>query len=280
MKYAFYPGCTLKSAAGYEDSIKTVMEALNLIIPETKDWNCCGASIYFGLDELLALTLPARVMAIAEEMEVEKIVTPCNACYATLRKVRAILVSNESLKGKVNQALAYEDKKYSGHIKVAHLIDYFLDPEIKECWKQGIKVPLSSLRVAPYFGCQYSRPQVENEDHPENPKALDHFLEALGATVVNFTAKTCCCGAAQMVPHENACIPLVKKILIDARKEAAQVVAAICPLCQLNLEAHQKKLNMEKLPIVYFTQLLGLAMGLDTKKLGLDKLLIPFSLTA
>ncbi|RLD93014.1 MAG: disulfide reductase, partial [Aquificota bacterium] len=114
------------------------------------------------------------------------------------------------------------------------------------------------------------------EDHPERPQALDTFLEFLGTRVVDFTAKTYCCGAAQMVAHEEACLPLVRRILSDATRKGAQAIVAICPLCQFNLEAPQGKLGVGNVPVVYFTQLLGLAIGMDRKVLGLKKLLVPF----
>ena len=276
MKTVFYPGCTLKSAAGYQESIEAVLEALEMEVPEVEDWNCCGATAYFSLDEMAALVLPARVMAIAEEMGADQVVTPCNACYATLRKARAILAEEEDLKEKVNKALGIEGKLYRGRIQVRHLLDFFMEPQVRDTWKARIQRPLKELSVAPYYGCQYTRPQTDGEDHPERPVTLDSFLEDLGARVVDFTAKTYCCGAAQMVAHEDACLPLVKRILLDARQKGAQAVVAICPLCQFNLDAPQAKLNIGEMPVVYFTQLLGLAMGLEERNLGLKKLLVPF----
>ncbi len=276
MKYVFYPGCTLKTAAGYEESINATLNVLGLSIPEVEDWNCCGATAYFSLDELVALVLPARVMAIAEEMGAEVIATPCNACYATLRKARAILADEEGLKEKVNMALGEEDKRYRGKVRVRHLLDYYLDPEIHAQWKDRITHPLDSLKVAPYYGCQYSRPQVEDEDHPESPRALDRFLETLGCQVVDFSSRTACCGAAQMMAHRDACEPLVKRIINDAKQKGAHLIVSICPLCQFNLEAFQEQFHIEEIPVVFFTQLLGLAMGLSEKELGLSKLLVPF----
>ncbi len=276
MKTVFYPGCTLKSAAGYQESIEAVLEALEISLPEVEDWTCCGATAYFSLDEMAALVLPARVMAIAEEMGAQQVVTPCNACYATLRKARAILADEEELKSRVNQALAVGNKLYRGRVQVRHLLDFFMEPQVRQVWKTRIRRPLDHLSLAPYYGCQYTRPQTNGEDHPERPRTLDLFLEELGARVVDFTAKTYCCGAAQMVTHEEACLPLVKRILLNARQKGAQAVVAICPLCQFNLEVPQAKLDMGSMPVVYFTQLLGLAMGMDERVLGLKKLLVPF----
>jgi len=275
MKYCFFPGCTLKTAAGYKESIEAVLSHLGLSIPEIENWSCCGATVYFSLDELVALVLPARVMAMAEEMESEVLITPCNACYATLRKARDILADNEELKHKVNEALNEENRRYKGKVKIRHLLDYFLDPEVKEILVSKIVNPLDGLKLAPYYGCQYTRPQVEDEDHAERPKALDHLLELLKAEVVDFTAKTYCCGAAQIVAHEEACLPLVRRILIDAQKKGAKAIVAICPLCQLNLETREAKVGISKIPVVFFTQLMGIALGIDKKNLGLDKLLVP-----
>ena len=275
MKAVFYPGCTLSTAAGYKESIEQVNRVLQVELPEVDDWSCCGATAYFSLDELVALVLPARNIAIAERDGYDWIVTPCNACYATLRKAKAILADNEDLRQKAKQALEEEGLSYRGKPFIRHLLDFYLLPEVFEKVKENVVKPLTGLRVAPYYGCQYSRPQVGDEtDDAENPVNLDRLLEALGAEVVDYSAKTACCGAAQMVAHEDGCLKLVNRIVKAAQQKGADAIVAICPLCQFNVETAQKKLGYN-IPVVFFTQLMGLAFGIPHVNLGMKKLLIP-----
>ncbi len=274
MNAVFYPGCTLKTAAGYKESIEAVNRVLEVGWPELQDWNCCGATAYFSLDELLALVLPARNIAKAEAEGFDAVVTPCNACYATLRKAKAILGEELAFREKVKIALEEEGLKYRGNIKIRHILDFYLQDEVFERIKKAVVKPLSSLKVACYYGCQYTRPVVgDEEDHPEAPVHLDLLMKALGAEVVDFTAKTYCCGAAQMVVHEDACDRLVKRIVADAVRKGADVIVAICPLCQFNVETAQSRIG-ESVPVLFFTQLMGLAFGVSPKELGLNKLIV------
>ena len=274
MNAVFYPGCTLKTAAGYKESIVAVNNVLDVGWPELDDWNCCGATAYFSVDELLALVLPARNIAKAEEEGFDTIVTPCNACYATLRKAKAILSENMDFREKVKTALEEESLKYRGNVKIRHILDYYMQPEVMEKVKSSVVKPLSSLKVACYYGCQYTRPIVgDEEDHPEVPTHLDELMSFLGAEVVDYTAKTYCCGAAQMVVHEDACTRLVKRIVLDAKRKGADAIVTICPLCQFNVETAQSRIG-ENIPVLFFTQLMGLAFGIPEKELGLKKLII------
>ncbi|MGC8872557.1 MAG: CoB--CoM heterodisulfide reductase iron-sulfur subunit B family protein [Caldimicrobium sp.] len=274
MKAVFYPGCTLETAAGYEESIKAVNKVLGIDLPELDDWNCCGATALFSVDKLLSLVFPARNLAKAEKEEAKWIVTPCNACYATLRKVKAILRENEALREKVNKALSAEGLFYRGSISIKHLLDFYLQSELFEGIKERIKKPLNGLRVATYYGCQYTRPITgEETDDPEVPNNLDRLLVALGAEVVDYSMKTYCCGAAQMVSHEKGCLKLINRIVRGAIKEGADVIVAICPMCQFNVELGESKLGY-RVPVLYFTQLIGLSLGIPKKMLGLEKLMI------
>ncbi len=273
MKAVFYPGCTLKTAAGYQESIEAVNRVLGVEWPELEDWNCCGATAYFSLDELVALTLAARNIARAEDYE--WVVTPCNACHATLRKARAILAEDLDAREKVKEALKEEGLSYRGRPFIRHILDYYTLPEVLEKVESSVVKPLSGVRVAPYYGCQYTRPVTGDEtDDAENPRNLDRLLEAIGAEVVDFAAKTWCCGAAQMVGHEDGCLPLINRIMAAAEVAEATVIVAMCPLCQFNLEYGAQKLG-RSIPVLFFTQLMGLAFGIPHTKLGMKKLLIP-----
>lgn len=276
MKALFYPGCTLKTSAGYEESINAVNRVLEVGWPEVDDWNCCGATAYFSLDELVSLVLPARNIAKADMAEADWVVTPCNACYATLRKAKEILAEELDKREKVKIALSEESLSYRGRVKIKHILDYYLLPDVFERVKSSVVKPLSGLSVACYYGCQYTRPVTPDvDDSAENPTKMDLLMKALGADVVDFTAKTYCCGAAQMVTHEEACLRLVGRIAADARNKGADVIVTLCPLCHFNLELGESKLDAEPVPVMFFTQLMGLAFGLSAKELGLKKLLIP-----
>ncbi len=276
MKALFYPGCTLKTAAGYEESINAVNRVLDIEWPEVEDWNCCGATAYFSLDELVSLVLPARNIAKADEAGVDWIITPCNACYATLRKAKEILADDLDLREKVKVALSEENLYYRGRVGIKHILDYYLLPDVFDKIKSSVVKPLYEMSVACYYGCQYTRPVTfDVDDNPENPRKLDSLMESLGAEVVDFTAKTYCCGAAQMVTHEEACLKLVNRIITDAKNKGADVIVTLCPLCHFNLELGASKLGGESIPVLFFTQLMGLAFGLNRKELGFKKLLIP-----
>ena len=271
-RYAFYPGCSLKTAAGYKESIQFVARRLGIEFVELPDWNCCGATVAFSINEMEALAMAARVMAIAESEGFDQLVTPCNACYSTLRKAQKI-IEEEGLTQQLNQVLQEDGKSYSGKVKVRHIIEVFARDLEKEELTSVITHPFPELPVAPYYGCQLTRPWGDL-DHPENPTIMDGILEASGCEVVDFTAKTYCCGAAQMVANKEACLPLVKAILTDAKRKGAKAISTICPLCQFNLDSVQEDLG-ESIPVVYFTQLMGLAMGGSPKEVGIGKVITP-----
>lgn len=275
MKAVFYPGCTFKTSAGYLESYEEINKVLEIKLPELEDWNCCGATALFSVDELLSLVFPARNIAKAEKLNFDTLLTPCNACYATLRKVKHILETDRDLRKKVQNILEEEDLKYRGNIRIRHLLDYYLTEEILNKIKERQKRKLSHIKVACYYGCQYTRPIVgEETDHPEFPVNLDRLVVQLGAEAIDFTAKTYCCGASMMVLHKRECTNLIKKIVMDAKNKGADLLVSICPLCQFNLEIAMEDLG-ENIPVIFFTQLIGLALGIGWDKLGFDKLLIP-----
>ena len=275
MRAVFYPGCTFKTSAGYLESYEEINKLLNIELPELDDWNCCGATALFSVDELLSLVFPARNIAKAEKLNFDTILTPCNACYATLRKAKYILATDGNLRSKVQSVLEEEDLKYRGNIRIMHLLDYYLTDEILGRIKEKKTRDLSHIKVACYYGCQYTRPVVgEETDHPEFPSNLDRLALQLGVRVVDFTAKTYCCGASMMVIHKKECTNLMRKIIMDAKNKGADLIVSICPLCQFNLEIAMDDLG-ESIPVIFFTQLIGLALGIGGDRLGFDKLLVP-----
>ncbi|MCK5784616.1 MAG: CoB--CoM heterodisulfide reductase iron-sulfur subunit B family protein [Desulfobacterales bacterium] len=278
MKYGFYPGCTYAGSAGYKESTEAVSHILDTELVEIQDWNCCGATTYLSTKDLSAYVLPARVMALAEKQNFKEIVTVCSACYSTLRKVSEKLASNEELLKNVNIALSEEGLHYTGPVKIRHYIEVVVSDLDTEMIKNKIKNDLKELIVAPYYGCQLNRPWGDMDDSLY-PMMMDILCKTAGATVLtDYSAKTSCCGAASMLPHKNDCIPLNKRIVMDALNKGANVISTLCPLCQLNVDSSQTKFDLPDIPVIFFTQLLGLAFGISKEDLGLQKLLVPFNL--
>lgn len=278
MKYAYYPGCSVHSSAKeYGDSTKAVCKALGIELVEISDWNCCGAiDAVYSYEPEYSVALAARNLALAEKMQTD-IVTVCSACYFTLARTNKLLKENSEVRAKVTEALSAIGLSYSGGVKVRHLLELLLTDVGLEKIKAQVKVPLNSLNVASYYGCLLVRPvDLTHFDDPEHPVRLDELAEALGASKVDYYSKTKCCGASMAVTDEKVMLELSKRILLDAKNAGANVMVTACPLCQFNLDAKQVDIESRfatkiGLPILYFTQLIGLAFGIDNKALGIDK---------
>ncbi|MFQ6040882.1 MAG: CoB--CoM heterodisulfide reductase iron-sulfur subunit B family protein [Candidatus Poribacteria bacterium] len=281
MVYTYYPGCTqTASAKAYDISARAVAEALGIELVELSDWNCCGATSYLSVHELPAYAVAARNLALAERQgETRDLVTVCNACYLLLKKTDTYLDEDEELRNKVNDALNVIDLDYRGTIRVRHFLDVLANDLDEETIQQKITHSLEGLKVAPYYGCQYSRP-FAGSDERDFPTSMDTVLSWLSAEVVDFPMKTKCCGAMLMVTKKEIALKLVKTILQVATDRQASCIVTACPLCQLNLEAYQAAVNKMfstnfNIPAVYFTQLLGLCLGLGQDKMGLGSELVP-----
>ncbi|MBU4373461.1 MAG: CoB--CoM heterodisulfide reductase iron-sulfur subunit B family protein [Euryarchaeota archaeon] len=278
MKYSYYPGCTLHaSTKEYDMSTKAVCEKLGIELEELEDWNCCGALGAFSYNYFLSVALPARNLALAERKNL-KLVAPCNACFHNLAKANKLLKDNADLMKKVNDVM---DTPYGGTAEVRHLLDIIVNEFGLETVAKNVTRPLKGLKVVPYYGCLIVRPaEVAKFDDQEDPQSLDNLLKALGAEVLPFPMKVKCCGASLVVSDEELAFQLTKKILETARDVGANCVAVTCPLCSTNLDAYQSKIESLYnvtlgLPVLYFTQLMGLALGIAPKKLGLDKNMVP-----
>ncbi|MBC2717604.1 MAG: disulfide reductase [Desulfobacteraceae bacterium] len=278
MKYGFFPGCSYKGAAGYKESTEAVSRLLGIELVEIQDWNCCGATSYWSTQSIEAYVLPARIMALAEKQGLSEIVNVCNACYSTLRKAQEKLAQDNDLNEKVNLALAEEGLKYTGNLNIRHLMEVIVNDLNADDIKKHIKKDLSGFVVAPYYGCQLNRPWADIDD-AHYPVLMDRLIEMVGAKPLkNYSAKTECCGAAHMVAHKDLCMPLNNRIVKDAVSKSAQTICTLCPLCQFNVDASQYKSGLPMVPVIFFTQMMGLAFGLSEKDLKLQKLLTPFKL--
>ena len=280
--YAYYPGCSLeKMARGYHLSSVETMRTLGVELRELEDWNCCGATAYFHIDQLLAYTLCARNLAMAEKEGLD-LVAPCAGCYKNMYFTRAHLAEDPDLAEHINYALEEDDLHFSGTIAVRHLIELFVQEVGLAEIKGKVTHPLEGLKVAPYYGCQILRPRKDHEE-VEDPQFFEELLAAVGATPVEYPLKTRCCGGALIITSRRAALSMVRNLLQCAVDRQAAVIATACPLCQVNLECYQKQVNSEfgtdfSVPVMYFSQLVGLALGIPPKRLGIGKELVSTTL--
>lgn len=278
-EYAYFPGCSLeKMALSYHLSAVETTRKLGVELKELEDWNCCGATTYFHVDELLAYTLAARNLAMAEKEGLD-LVAPCSACYKNSYFTNVYLKEDPELAEHINYALEEDNLQYSGNISVRHLIEVFVHEVGLEEVKSKISRPLEGLRVAPYYGCQIVRPKKDGED-VEQPQFFEDLLSAIGADPIEYyPLKIYCCGGSLILTSRRAALNMVRNLLQTAVDHYADVIATACPLCQINLECYQNQVNQEfgtdlSIPVMYFTQLVGLTMGIDPKSLGIGKELV------
>lgn len=278
-KFSYYPGCSVEGMnKAYDKSARVVCDALKVDLAELNDWNCCGASAYMSIRELRAHLISARNLALAEK-ERKDLVVVCPACLNTLTKTNHYMAENPQLKKTIGTALKAADLQYFGSVKVRHLLEVIVNDVGENEIKARIKNSLKDLKVAPYYGCQLTRPFGEVDD-PEFPTMLDNLLTWIGAKPVNYPLKAKCCGGMLMMTKEDVGLSLTKNLLECAKENGAECIATICPLCHMNLECYQDNVNKHfgtdyHIPVLYFTQLIGLAFGFSRKSLGIDDELTP-----
>jgi heterodisulfide reductase subunit B len=292
-RYAYYPGCSLlHTAAAYDVSTRAVTSALGMNLEEIEDWNCCGATEYGALDRAAAYALVARNLALAEkqfatnggtnghgepEAQRPEVLAPCSACFLNLSKADYYLGHYPALGQQTNLALAAGGLHYDpGSLVVRHLIDVIVNTVGLDRIKDSVVRPLAGLRVAPYYGCLIVRPNLPGHtfDDPEYPTHLDDLMTALGAEVVDFPLKAHCCGGHMTQISAEVAYELIYRLIKNACDYQADVLVTLCPMCQLNLDAYQGQMNKHfgtnfHLPILYFTQMMGLAFGMPARSLGL-----------
>lgn len=281
MKYSYYPGCSLEhNAIAYHQSAMAISRMLGIQFAEIDDWNCCGAIEYIAVHMLPAYALIARNLAMASRQPDtnKQIVAPCSACYLNLSKVEQYLCDSPALAEKVNSALNAGGLSYTpGTIRVRHLLDVITRDVGLANIQEKVRLSLHGLRVAPYYGCVVVRPGFQEQiDDPEYPMSLDRLMQAAGATVVDFPLKAHCCGGHMTQISRDVALDLIRRLLKNASDYEADVIVTLCPMCQLNLDAYQESVNQHfktnyEIPILYFTQLLGLALGLPYEALGIGK---------
>jgi heterodisulfide reductase subunit B len=285
---AYYPGCALEGTGhAYNASTRAVGKALGLALDEVRDWNCCGAMEVKNIDPKVQTYLSSRVMAIAaNEMKAKVVMAPCNGCYHNLKKAEHDLahdvVSRETVE-RISKKAGHETYR-AGSLETIHALDWIKHGVGEEELKRRLKGSLKGLRVANYYGCMYTRPrhifpekdQGGQSESTSQPHFMDDLLAAAGAVNVDFPLKTACCGGAHTLSDSDTSTRLVLNLLRAAEAAGAEVIATECPTCHSGLELHQvraEKVLGEKTTVkmLYFTQLLGVALGVSPRRLGIHE---------
>ncbi|MDD5658122.1 MAG: CoB--CoM heterodisulfide reductase iron-sulfur subunit B family protein [Elusimicrobia bacterium] len=278
MKYLYFPGCSLKGTGkAYEESLLAVFRALGVELREIEDWNCCGATAYMSVDETKSYALAGRNLAIAEREGLD-VIAPCSACYLVLNKTQKSLQEHPDIRARVVRALKAGGLDYKGTVRVRHPLDVLINDLGLETLSKRISAPLRGLKFAPYYGCQMVRPFATFDDE-HDPVTMDKIIRAAGADTVPYPLKTRCCGGSLTGTLPEVGLRLSYIIVKEAKKRGAQAVVTACPLCQFNLDGYQdqmaRRYERVDVPILYFTQILGLAMGLPAAELGIKRGIVP-----
>lgn len=274
MNYGYFPGCSLHSTAKeFNISTKAVCSSLKINFTEVEDWICCGATPAHTTNHDLGLALPYSNLQLAVQQGFDTLVAPCAACYNRLKVSDFEIRKSDEKKNRIHEIT--EDKT-EVDISILHLIEFFKNDFGIEEIKSAVKNPLVGLRVASYYGCLLVRPnEIVNFDDEENPTSMDEIVFAIGADALDWSHKTECCGAAHAIPKTEIVLQLCKKILQAAENSSADCIAVACPLCHANLDMRQNQINKTfgtkfNTPILYITQLMGLALGYGANDLSLQ----------
>ena len=272
--YTYFPGCSAEATAiPLGLSVPPVAKALDMELVELEDWNCCGSTPYWSVDKLEAASMASRNLALAEKAGLD-LVTPCSNCFVILNSTNGHLKELPSFQAQVNEALAAANLEYGGRVRVRHLAEVLYNDITPEAIAAKVTKPLKGLKVAAYYGCQLVRPN--GFDDPESPHSLDEIVTSLGADAVPWEMKARCCGSSLVMPEPEVALELVNKLLKNAERNGAQCLITPCPLCQINLDAYQSQVNSQfrtkyNLPVLFVTQLIGVALGIPAKELALSR---------
>ena len=276
MNFAYYPGCSARgSSKDYEMSTQAVCKALDMNLVDIPDWNCCGSTPAHAVDTELSAALCVRNLDIAAQQQAELLLTPCPSCLSNL-KLASKRMEDPAFRQRVDELLDGPSAKTFP--PVTSVMQGIAENYDMETITARVRKSLKGLKLAAYYGCLMSRPaEIMNFGDPENPTLMESMLAACGAEMVDFPLKTACCGASFGIPERVMTARNSGRILDLATQLGVDAVIVACPLCQMNLDLRQEQASKEmgtafRLPVLYFTQMMGIAFGLDHKELGLNKL--------
>ena len=291
VKVAYYPGCALNERSSHLDrSARDAVEKLDFQLDELEEWTCCGAVPPVSEERVMNLIAPSRILKDVRDSGRDLLVTICDFCYNTLKRTNYSIKHDSIIQKRVNAFLAddkperaYTEKDdeewidYTGEVSVVHLMEYLRDVVGYDEITKKLKRSLEGIKIAPYYGCVMLRPQDEIQlDDPENPTIIEDFISSLNAEPVKYPYRTECCGSYLSVSSPDASTRLCYRILTSARKNGAEAMAVSCPLCFFNLDSRQKAIaeaypDFKPLPVFYFTQLLSVAMGVESGRQGFER---------
>ena len=281
MKFGIYPGCSLTgSARDYNESVFALAKAFDLDFIQIPDWNCCGATAAHNLNKELSLALPARILALAEKNGLDEVIVPCAACYSRLVVTQHELKKNPELKNRISEVIEMDYRGSSKILNVIEWIDKYIMPKLEG----RISKPFNH-KVACYYGCLLVRPdKVLNYDRAEDPQTLDVVMSKLGAETIDYPYKTECCGAGLSISRTDIVSKLSGKIIEDAEHRGADAIIVACPMCHSNLDMRRPDINKYwkaeyKIPVIFVTQAIGLAIGLSPKSVGLKRHFVDVSIS-
>ena len=279
MNYGYFPGCSQTgSAKEYDISLRKVIEKLGVSFDEIRDWSCCGATSAHVTNHRLSTALAMRNIMLAEQQGMDSIIAPCAACYNRLIVSQFEIANHNNLKKDTEELLS---AKFLKNIKVFNILELFQKMGINKI-TENRKRELSDLKVACYYGCLLVRPAaITKFDDAEQPTSMEKIVEATGAKTIDWNYKVECCGAAHSVARRDIVVDLSKNILDDAKSHGANVMAVACPMCHTNLDMRQRAMKRtypghQDFPVLYLTELIGLALGMDEKELGINLHYIDF----
>jgi heterodisulfide reductase subunit B len=291
MKLPYYPGCTLKDrSAQLETAALAAAVKLGIQLEEMPNWTCCGAVSPVSETRIMNLIAPVRILKEVQEAGADKLVTICDFCYNVLKRANLIMRNDEVKRARLNLFLSDDDRRwaasgrevgqgqpYDGGVTVLHYLEMLRDEVGFETMAQAVVRPLEKLNLAAYYGCNLLRPAKEmNFDAPENPTVMEDFIRHLGGRAVDFSYRIECCGSFLGISSPPAAHRLSHTILQSARTQGADALMLSCPMCFYNLESKQKELikefpGFQPIPVLFFTQVLALALGLSSGSLGFDR---------
>lgn len=281
MRVSYFPGCTLNTTGkGFDNAVRASAAAVGLELVELPEWNCCGATYPLIIDNMLELAAPAHVLLAARDHDAGSdglasvVTTACTTCYNVLRRTNKFMREHEEERERIN---AFIEGDYAGEVEVKDILHVLRDDVGFQAITEKVQAPLTGLKVAAYYGCMVLRPPNEVAyDDPDHPTSLDDLMVALGATAVDFAHKNECCGAYLAVKAPDVTREMVYTIVHSAQAAGAEAVVTNCPLCQFNLDKQQAEMRKtyagyRPMPVFYFSQLMGLALGLDTESYGWER---------
>ena len=289
-RIAYYPGCALKERYSFLDSsARAAMEKLDILLDEIENWTCCGAVPPPSEERIMNLVAPVRILRNLRDSGENEMVTICDLCYNALKRANYRMRNDEIKRKRINTFLNDDEPEreyiehdvcsspeYTGEVKVMHLLEYLRDVIGFDRITEVVSVKFEGVKLAAYYGCVILRPENEiGLDNPENPSIIEKFISCIGAESVRYPYRTECCGSYLSVSAPDSSTRLCHRIITSAQDRGADAIVVSCPLCYYNLETRQKAIaemfpGFKGLPIIYFTQLLALALGLPADDLGFD----------